>query len=303
VATPLADDTVVYVSDSGSDAVAMRLDRGSADFAVGVDASRPFRVDAGPALVEVPAAPVVASDPVATRFTIARSASFATVAVEHGAVRVQWRGGETSVVAGQTLRFPPDDTATVPSADRRTDEPGVAASAADPRTRVGRDSSPVDPRAVVGRSSARADDRRAAAAGASARSGDRHGIGGEHEDDDELMAAADRARQSGDLGAAEAMLHEVLAGGVEGARGAAAAFTLAKVQAQQGKHAAAAATFASVVAANPGGSLVEDALAREAEAWAAAGDATRAEDAARRDLARDPTRVHQRSVQRFVPPR
>jgi hypothetical protein len=233
VATPLSPDTIVFAADNATDAVAMRLDRGAARFAVTPDAAHPFRVEAGPVIVEV----------LGTEFTIDRGEERATVAVVHGVVRVHWRGGATVLRTGEAGVFPPSGaTPTAAGAG--------AVSASDP---------------------------------------------------DELLVAADRARESGELAEAERLLLRALGSGISGSREAAAAFTLAKVQARRGAHAAAAASFARVGAADPEGALAEDALAREAQAWADAGDAVKAAAAARRYLARYPGGLHEGSVRRFAP--
>jgi transmembrane sensor len=105
----------------------------------------------------------------------------------------------------------------------------------------------------------------------------------------ELLATADLARREGRVDAAVMALETLLARHASDPRAASAAFSLGRVL-LEARHEpeAAAAAFARVATLEPGGPLVEDALAREIEAWARAGALPRAQSLARVYLRRYP---------------
>lgn len=231
-ATPLSADAVVRASDEpGADDVAMRVERGTVRFTVARDPAWPFRVEAGPVVVEV----------LGTEFTVARDGERTTVSVMDGAVRVRWRGGETTLRAGESRRFPPDQAAASRRAAPRQD-------ASDP---------------------------------------------------DALLAAADRAQLDGRMQDALSLIERALARSTDAAHEAAAAFTLGRARSRLGEHERAAGAFARARAADPDGTLAEDALAREVEAWARAGRRGRAREAARLYRERYPDGRRTRMVRQF----
>jgi transmembrane sensor len=79
-----------------------------------------------------------------------------------------------------------------------------------------------------------------------------------------------------------------------------AAFSLGRIHLYQlGKPAAAARRFAQAQSLDPKGTLAEDALAREAEAWSRAGNADRAKAAALRYLKSYPKGHRLDAIKRF----
>jgi len=100
-----------------------------------------------------------------------------------------------------------------------------------------------------------------------------------------LLAAADQARLAGRAREGAALLRRLLDKHRGDPRAPFAAFTLGRVLLMElGEPGAAAAAFAEARALAPDGPLAEDALAREAEAWANAGDSGRARVRAREYL-------------------
>jgi TolA-binding protein len=106
----------------------------------------------------------------------------------------------------------------------------------------------------------------------------------------DLLAAADLARQEGRAADAASALQTVVQKHASDPLAPSAAFSLGRVLLEnQQRPADAAAAFALVAKLGPKNPLVEDALAREVEAWARAGDQPRAQAVARRYLERYPS--------------
>jgi transmembrane sensor len=100
-------------------------------------------------------------------------------------------------------------------------------------------------------------------------------------DPDDLMLAADVARQAGRPERAVPFLERVVKEHPTEVAAQLAGFSLGKVYLDNlDEPALAADSFAAVRAMAPGGGLAQDALAREVEAWARAGESTKAHDAA-----------------------
>jgi len=96
-------------------------------------------------------------------------------------------------------------------------------------------------------------------------------------DPEDLMLAADVARQAGRPERAVPFLERVVREHPSEVSAQLADFSLGKVYLDNlGEPALAARTFAAVRAMAPGGGLAQDALAREVEAWARAGEPARA---------------------------
>jgi transmembrane sensor len=92
-----------------------------------------------------------------------------------------------------------------------------------------------------------------------------------------LLAAADAARLQGRAQEGAALLRRIVKDHRSDPRAPLAAFTLGRVLLMElGQPGQAAAAFAEARALAPGGPFAEDALAREVEAWAKAGDAAKA---------------------------
>jgi transmembrane sensor len=228
-ATPLSGDAIVrvYSEDERKDVVAMRVERGAVRFSVGRDPRQPFRVDAGPVIVEV----------LGTEFTVERDGRRTRVSVMEGVVRVRWKGGEDTLRAGESGRYPP--------AERSQERPPAAS------------------------------------------------------DVDDLLDEADQARLDGRIDDALSLIERALADAPDPTHEAAAAFTLGRVRARLGEHERAAQAFARARLAAPDGTLAEDALAREVEAWARAGHRQRAQDAARLYRSRYPNGRRSKMVHQF----
>ncbi|MAQ16848.1 MAG: hypothetical protein CMN30_18905 [Sandaracinus sp.] len=111
---------------------------------------------------------------------------------------------------------------------------------------------------------------------------------------------ADAARREGRLPDAAAALEALLTRFPRDARAPSAAFTLGRVQARRGLAAEAARSYGRAAELAAGGPLTEDALAREATAWADAGRGEAARQAARRYLAAYPTGLHAARMQRIL---
>jgi transmembrane sensor len=116
---------------------------------------------------------------------------------------------------------------------------------------------------------------------------------------EELLLAADSARLSGHADRAVPLLRRMIARYPTDSRAGLAAFTLGRVLLDDlGRPREAAAAFAA--AYERGGPLAEDALAREVQSWAGAGDVTAMKDAARRYLTAYPAGRHAAIVGRLA---
>jgi transmembrane sensor len=243
-----------------------RLIEGSARFAVPQGWGRPFRVIAGDVTVEH----------VGTVFTVEILArGRVRVGVEDGRVRVRCCGGVRELGAGESW-----------------DSPVAARSAA----AVPAASSPTASRA---RKPATPAWKRLAEAGAfdeayRAMSADRRSVGDEPGD---LLLAADAARLSGHPEQAVRLLQRVVAKHPTDPRSPLAAFTLGRVLLDElGRPGEAAAAFARAMGAKD---LAEDALARQVQALAQAGDRTGARRLAEQYAARYPRGRRLRAVKKL----
>lgn len=266
-AAPLkfGDGTIVVPHDASSEVLvagmseaqtSVVLRSGGARFDVTPNPRRRFRVEAGPVLVEV----------LGTEFDCERRGDQVKVNVLRGRVRVSWPGGERELAAGEEGTFPrdgvsvPSTIAQEPAADvvpLEPPSPPEASNAADV---------PAD--AADSKAPARARPRPPSA--------------------ETLMRNADRARKSGDVATALESLRRVLEVHPKDSRAPLAAFTLGRIEQGRRHHAAAARYFAKVRRLGKS-SLREHALAREAEAWASAGEDGKAMARAREYLDRYPT--------------
>jgi transmembrane sensor len=114
----------------------------------------------------------------------------------------------------------------------------------------------------------------------------------------DLLLAADTARLSGDPGAAVPYLERVVRNHAGDPRAGLASFTLGRVLLDElGRPSEAADAFAR--ARKGGGPLAEDALAREVEATARAGDTVRSQELAREYQALYPNGRRAKSVSRW----
>ncbi|MDF3072026.1 MAG: hypothetical protein K0R38_7627 [Polyangiaceae bacterium] len=271
--TTFADGSVARVRDGGELSVTLagperiesRLVHGAADFEVTKRPERDFVVVAGNVLVRV----------IGTRFSVERVAERTRVSVSEGKVEVQEGASRTYLEAGESRFFP----------------------SAEPEPKVEPKPAPV----VAGRARflelARGGEYKAAY---QVMSQSPAVVGSSAE---ELMLAADAARLSNHPEQALGYLRRVTREHGADSRAPLAAFTLGRLLLSQlGRPAEAADAFALARRLRPTGGLAEDALSREAEASAAAGNAARAQTLARQYLQRYPGGKHARTLQRLGEP-
>jgi len=242
----LVDGTTVSLLDEWTRAIV------NADARARID----LHVADGPAAFDVPAAPArtfvvrVLRFEVRTlgaRFVLTPRGDELEVTVARGQVQVDWTGGRGAVAEGSTARFAPPVVAGGVGVDRAGAlRSGFRALAAPHDYTAAYDSLVAAP-ALAG-----------------------------HTPED-LMLAADAARLSGHPAEAIPFLRRLLRDDARDARAPVAAFTLGRILlAQLDRPGEAADAFATSRRLAPGGPLAEDALAREIEAAARAGDRTRA---------------------------
>jgi transmembrane sensor len=247
-------DTQITKQRESSTEVVFELRSGAAGFDIAHRPERRFRVQAGPVEVEV----------IGTRFRVERRGEHTLVAVERGRVRVSWPGESKELSAGEHGVYPPPEavaSATTPPAASASGESAPSAAAA---------SAAVEPvptgaqqtgtaRALAGEPPPRAPSA------------------------EELFTTADRARAAGHPEEAVRALRELSQRFPHDGHAPLAAFTLGRVLLENlGQPADAARAFAKARALAGGSSaLAEDALAREADAWRAAGRFTEAAERAK----------------------
>jgi transmembrane sensor len=277
VATKLDAETALVVERDLPHEVALELERGRGRFEVTPDRKRRYRVRAGQVEVEV----------LGTAFEVERLAASTRVRVEHGVVRVAWRGGTSTLRAGEQGLFPPRS-----QSDPQTHAASSAASTAVPEALAPEANGPTPQLALdeVREQPALARQRWRALARAGKHREAFGSLGRKPvEDLPGLLLAADAARLSGHPREAARYLERLVQRYPESAPARLAAFTLGRLALYELKQPSLAArSFARAYALDPSGPLAEDALAREAEAYHRAGDAERAQNAAQRYLQRFP---------------
>ncbi len=280
----------------GPTRVSAILKAGRARFDVTHVDGRVFRVEAGPVAIQV----------LGTAFVVDRVSDRASrVSVERGKVRVFWSGGQSDLSEGEAGLFPPPQSAAfavvppVVSADAG----GIGAVAegpVPPPQSAGREL----PREGVPPGGPPSAWRNLAQGGAFdeayvtlKREGGSFAVRDEVND---LLLAADVARLSHHPAEAVEPLRQILRLHAGDPRASLAAFTLGRVLLESlGEPREAADAFAEVRALAPGGELLADALARETEARAAAGDMETARTLAERYVKDFPTGARLRSVRRY----
>jgi len=252
-----------------SDEVGFLLEAGGAHFEVARRPSRSFRVHAGAVTVHV----------IGTRFHVQRQMGAgadggAHVSVDRGRVLVSWWGGARELGPGESGTFPPAGETNARSAIT----PAIAPPAADTSSR---------PTPVV-----------APALEPQRKSPEPSPAGVAKPET--LFARADRARGEGKPEAALVPLREIVSRYPRDPHASAAAFTVGRLLLESlGRPREAALAFAQARALAKDGPLGEDALAREVEAWHAAGDGAAARQ--RADLYRQlfPAGPRSSTVARF----
>jgi len=309
---------VLEEKDDGS--ARLRLASGRARFEVTPNPRRSFRVDAGPVSIEV----------VGTAFVVERTGDAVTVAVSHGRVRVREGRRVTELTDGQRQVFagvapsraqrpeppsPPAVSRELPPAPPPAVEPPPPA----PLRMAMQDVPPPPlpfqrpPPLASPRREAPAAQRLPGLPAPTWRELARDGLFDQayalleqlpeselRADTSELLLAADVFRLAAHPQAALSPLRRVLDESPTDPRAPLAAFTLGRVLLDElGNPREAAVAFRRAEELDPRGSLAEDALAREVEAWSRAGEATLARESAARYAEAYPRGRRLGSVKRF----
>jgi transmembrane sensor len=225
--------------------VVVALASGGARFDVVPRANRLFSVRAGAVTVTV----------LGTAFSVDRVADRVGVSVTRGVVQVDWGAGSRRVAAGEDGWFPP--LVVSPAA---AEAPAVA---------------PPNEAGPVRHKQKPAKDDVAAPAPASTDATPPETPG--EPDAAKLLGDADRARLAGRYEEGVSLLRRLVRDHPDDHRAPLAAFSLGRILlGDLHRPAQAAMAFARARALAPDGPLAEDALAREVEAWAQAGDLDRA---------------------------
>ncbi len=272
----------------------------SARFSVEPQHGRHVRILAGAVEVEV----------IGTVFVVDRLEREARVQVEHGTVRVT-SGGIVRLLRGSEVAlFSPDEqsagetteTAESGSAEIESPDDEVLADEIDPKPESVAQQRKHPKRHKAKRSRpASAQWRTLAAAGDFDNAWDALSSAAPPRDEPEdLLRAADVARRSGHATAAIVPLQRVLSAFSEDSRAPLAAFTLGRILLDAEKRQEAAAAFARAQKLAPNGPLAADALAREVEALAKAGQVERAKNRAAEYLERFPDGTRAASVRSWA---
>jgi transmembrane sensor len=244
----------VEVLEQTAALVRTALGAGSARFDVRHDPARVFEVESGDVKVRV----------LGTAFSVALEGGLTRVAVERGAVRVQWTGGQAFLSAGQAGVYPPPADTTDASkvtAEPLSDLAGNVGEEAASWRKLAKRGAYVDAYKALG-----------PAASKSVR-----------DEPADLMLAADVARLSRHPGEATRFLSRVSDGFPRDKRAPLAAFTLGRVLLEDmGQPGRAADAFRRAQQLAPKGPLAADALAREVDAAQRAGQVDRARQVAAR---------------------
>ena len=291
----LADGTQAVPLDRASEVrtlrvtperVILELVRGGAKFTVTPDAKRTVVVAAGDVNVEV----------LGTVFTVERLAERTRVAVDRGHVRVSWAGGSQSLQAGQSGTFPPAEVPVELDLDEDIVDAGArAVPSARPQLPTVPSASSPAPEPPSWRALAKEGDHAEAYEALK-----KEGPNAVRDRAEDLMLAADVARLSGHAGEAVVYLRGVVSRHGGDPRAPLAAFTLGRVLLDElGRPSAASAAFADAQRLAPGGALAQDALAREIEALAKAGQTVAAHDRALQYVERYPSGRRIKAVRRY----
>lgn len=290
LARALETGTQLQVQQDGEHEVALSLGAGAGHFEVSKRPGRRYHVRAGDVDVVV----------LGTVFDVKRRGPRTQVSVSHGAVQVRWASGQTILRAGESDWFPRTSAASTEAFAESLAEASAQAYAAEQQLDESRE--PANTSAThavsrVNRHDAWRTLARAGKHGEAFRTLDRAPV----EDLDGLLLAADAARLSGHPREAAEYLERLVERYPSRASARLGAFTLAGLLLHElGNPARAARSYERAYQLDPQGPLAEDALAREAEAYAKAGQRERARQAAERYLARYPEGVRRSELQRYL---
>ena len=264
-----------------SDEVVVQLEAGGAHFEVARRPSRIFRVQAGPVTVQV----------IGTRFHVRREGAHTRISVDRGRVLASWWGGSRELGVGDEGTFPPESAGT----ETRAAESPTPTPATTPTTVVTGGAIPLprlspSPKGVVAPSPSRAATSLARGAQPAAR-----------RTPQALFALADQARSEGRPEGAVGYLREIVERYPNDPHAPMAAFTEGRLLLEALKQPrSAAGAFGQARALAAHGPLAEDALARQVEALAAAGDAAAARAHAEHYRALYPHGPRLNAVMRFA---
>jgi transmembrane sensor len=283
--TALDPQTRVSVLEAVPERIVAGVDRGSVRFEVSHHPERVFRAQAGNVSVEA----------LGTIFTVERLDPGVWVSVTRGRVRVEWPNGSRELAVGEADWFPP-----------RVTESGVAAAAAPTEVQgstLDEIAAPEEARPQGSVEGPRMPRWKALA------KQNKHGeaydafgslTASQLRNPEELLLAADAARLSGHASQAVPFLERVLTQYRRDARAPVAAFNLGTIlMSSLGQPAKAAQRFAEYRQLAPAGSLGEDALAREVQAWSLAGQPDRARERAQEYLRLYPRGQRSTLVRKF----
>jgi len=244
-ATALTEGAVLELRNTSDSELVVVAKSGTFRFDVVPNPARQFVVELGSVTVRV----------LGTRFVVGQQGPSVEVRVERGRVEVTWPDGHTELSLGQSGLFPPQSDAR---------ETAAATSAAEPAASTAR-----SPRGSE-RSQFIELTRKGDYQGAYAIIDRTPQLFGNSAED--LMLAADAARLSNHPQQAVGYLQRIAKEHPSDSRAPLAAFTLGRIYMSQLRQPVLAArAFAQVRQLAPAGALVEDAMAREAEALEQAG--------------------------------
>jgi transmembrane sensor len=248
-ATALTAGAVLELERTSESELVVAAKSGSYRFDVVPNPARQFVVHVADVTVRV----------LGTEFVVARADHRVEVRVERGLVEVTWPSGRTELGAGQSGWFPPKPEAAVPAAAPSTVEGADAAKASTKAITTANERSRFVELSRLGNYQAAFSIVTSAPTLFESSAED-------------LLMAADAARLSNHPVQAVAYLQRITREHARDSRAPLAAFTLGRIYMNQmGQPASAARAFALVRQLSPTGALVEDALAREAEALEQAG--------------------------------
>lgn len=268
----------------------MRLESGEARFSVTPNTERRFRVLAGDTTVTV----------LGTVFRVALLPSGVEVVVERGRVDVACRGTHHEISASERSLCAKDPSSSSQErAEKHAEAPSPASS--EPEEGATRAAEPVEPVATRAKAppSWRALARAGDYSGAYARMGT-EGANAVRDEPADLLFAADVLRLSGHAEDALPRLERVVSAHTRDARAPLAAFTLGRTLDELGRPREAAEAFLRARRLAPSSALAEDALAREIESLARAGEAELARERAREYLIQYPSGHRQKTVRRYA---
>jgi len=265
----VSSDARVETVAVSPDGVTLRLDSGTARFSVTPNPKRPFRVIARDATVTV----------LGTVFTVALDPHAIRVEVERGRVKVEGVESTRFLAVGESARFATHNPVT--PADSAAAEPvPLPAPATELTPTPAPTEAPVGARPTPAAASWRVLAKDQNYVGALARL-TAEGPNAVHDTPEDLLLEADVARLGGRPDRAVAPLQRVIADHPFDPRAPLAAFTLGRTLLEQlGRPREAARAFATARRLDRGGTLTQDALAREVESWSGAGEAEQAHERA-----------------------